>query len=141
MILGGTCTRACKFCHVDTGNPNGYIDINEIENAAKMVDIMGLKYLVVTSVDRDDLPDYGAQHFANVVNAIRERLWGGGTNPATDAETIILNVYDPRILFAPHTYYDYPGNGDFNCYHTGDDAEWDSIGYNISGFEFCPIST
>jgi lipoic acid synthetase len=72
MILGGTCTRACKFCHVDTGNPQGVVDFNEIENASKMVSTMSLKYLVLTSVDRDDLPDYGAGHFANIVNRIRK---------------------------------------------------------------------
>ncbi|MFG1594075.1 lipoyl synthase [Halobacteriovorax sp. CON-3] len=72
MILGGTCTRACKFCHVDTGNPKGIVDFNEIENAAKMVETMSLKYLVVTSVDRDDLPDFGAGHFANVVKRINK---------------------------------------------------------------------
>lgn len=72
MILGGTCTRACKFCHVDTGNPGGKLDLEEISNAAKMAKVMNLKYLVVTSVDRDDLTDYGASHFANVVQAIKE---------------------------------------------------------------------
>lgn len=72
MILGGTCTRACKFCHVDTGNPGGRVDANEITNAVSMVETMGLKYIVITSVDRDDLPDYGASHFANVVSAIKE---------------------------------------------------------------------
>ncbi len=71
MILGGTCTRACKFCHVDTGNPGGTVDENEISNAVSMVETMGLKYIVITSVDRDDLPDFGASHFANVVNAIK----------------------------------------------------------------------
>jgi len=83
MILGGTCTRACKFCHVDTGNPKGLVDPEEIENAAKMVDTMGLKYLVVTSVDRDDLPDFGAGHFANVVSAIEAR------HPDTLVEVLI----------------------------------------------------
>ena len=83
MILGGTCTRACKFCHVDTGNPKGVVDKNEIENAAKMVDTMGLRYLVVTSVDRDDLNDFGAGHFADVVNAISER------HPNTLVEVLI----------------------------------------------------
>jgi len=83
MILGGTCTRACKFCHVDTGNPNGFVDTSEIENAAQMVDTMGLKYLVVTSVDRDDLPDYGAGHFASVVSAINSR------HPDTLVEVLI----------------------------------------------------
>lgn len=72
MILGGTCTRACKFCHVDTGNPQGVVDFNEIENASKMVSTMSLKYLVLTSVDRDDLADFGAGHFANIVNRINK---------------------------------------------------------------------
>ncbi|WP_034728238.1 lipoyl synthase [Bacteriovorax sp. BSW11_IV] len=83
MILGGTCTRACKFCHVDTGNPGGKLDLNEITNAAKMVKVMNLKYLVVTSVDRDDLADYGASHFANVVRAIAE------SRPDTLVEVLI----------------------------------------------------
>jgi lipoyl synthase len=83
MILGGTCTRACKFCHVDTGNPKGVVDEQEINNAAKMVDTMGLKYLVVTSVDRDDLSDFGAGHFSNVVTAISQR------HPDTLVEVLI----------------------------------------------------
>lgn len=73
MILGGTCTRACKFCHVDTGNPGGRVDPNEITNAVSMVETMGLKYIVITSVDRDDLEDSGASHFADVVRAIKEK--------------------------------------------------------------------
>lgn len=72
MILGDTCTRACKFCDVKTGNPKGFINHNEIEDTANMVGIMGLKYVVITSVDRDDLPDYGSGHFANVVSKIHE---------------------------------------------------------------------
>jgi lipoic acid synthetase len=70
MILGDTCTRACKFCNVKTGNPKGWLDLEEPKKASEMVTVMGLKYLVVTSVDRDDLPDYGASHFANVVSQI-----------------------------------------------------------------------
>ena len=70
MILGDTCTRACKFCNVKTGNPKGWIDLEEPKKASEMVAMMGLKYLVVTSVDRDDLADYGAGHFASVVNQI-----------------------------------------------------------------------
>lgn len=70
MILGDTCTRACKFCDVKTGNPKGFINQNEVEDTANMVGIMGLKYIVITSVDRDDLADYGAGHFANVVKKI-----------------------------------------------------------------------
>lgn len=72
MILGDTCTRACKFCDVKTGNPKGFINSHEIEETASMVGIMGLKYIVITSVDRDDLPDFGASHFANVVTKIHE---------------------------------------------------------------------
>lgn len=73
MILGDTCTRACKFCDVKTGNPKGFINHNEVEETANMVSIMGLKYIVITSVDRDDLPDFGAAHFANVVTKIHEK--------------------------------------------------------------------
>ncbi|MBD66865.1 MAG: lipoyl synthase [Halobacteriovoraceae bacterium] len=70
MILGDTCTRACKFCHVKTGNPKGLLDLEEPKKASEMVAMMGLKYLVVTSVDRDDLDDFGASHFAAVVDQI-----------------------------------------------------------------------
>jgi lipoic acid synthetase len=72
MILGDTCTRACKFCNVKTGNPKGVLDLEEPRKASEMVEIMNLKYLVVTSVDRDDLEDFGAGHFANVVNQIHK---------------------------------------------------------------------
>ncbi|MBC7715133.1 MAG: lipoyl synthase [Rhizobacter sp.] len=72
MILGDTCTRACKFCDVKTGNPKKFINHNEVEETANMVSIMGLKYIVITSVDRDDLPDFGAAHFSNVVTKIHE---------------------------------------------------------------------
>ena len=72
MILGDTGTRACKFCDVKTGNPKGVVNHNEIEETAKMVGIMGLKYIVITSVDRDDLKDYGSNHFAHVVSKIHE---------------------------------------------------------------------
>lgn len=71
MLMGEVCTRACRFCSVDTGNPNGYLDIKEPENAAKTVAIMNLDYVVLTSVDRDDLPDGGAGHYALTIQAIR----------------------------------------------------------------------
>ena len=57
MVMGSVCTRACRFCSVDTGNPNGWLDPEEPENTANAVRLMGLKYIVITSVDRDDLPD------------------------------------------------------------------------------------
>lgn len=70
MILGDTCTRACKFCNVKTGNPKGFLDQDEPKKASEMVGIMGLKYLVITSVDRDDLEDLGAGHFAAVIKRV-----------------------------------------------------------------------
>ena len=70
MILGDTCTRACAFCNVKTGIP-GAVDPDEPENVANAVAKMGLNHVVVTSVDRDDLADGGAGHFAAVIRAIR----------------------------------------------------------------------
>jgi len=70
MIMGDTCTRACAFCNVKTGLP-GPLDLGEPERVAKAVQQMGLSHVVITSVDRDDLIDGGASHFANVVRAIR----------------------------------------------------------------------
>lgn len=71
MIMGEICTRACAFCNVSTGRPTA-LDPNEPENVAKAVFQMGLKHVVVTSVDRDDLADGGAQHFVETIRAIRE---------------------------------------------------------------------
>ena len=70
MILGDTCTRACAFCNVKTGLP-GPVDTDEPGRVADAVARLGLKHVVVTSVDRDDLPDGGARHFAATINAIR----------------------------------------------------------------------
>ncbi|WP_446831352.1 lipoyl synthase [Candidatus Foliamicus sp.] len=71
MVMGGVCTRACSFCAVDTGNPSGWLDPEEPANAAETARRMDLRYVVLTSVDRDDLPDGGAAHFARCVRAIR----------------------------------------------------------------------
>lgn len=73
MVLGDTCTRACRFCHVKSGNPGGRVDPSEPEHVADAVLAMGLNYVVLTSVDRDDLCDGGAAHFAACVRAIRRR--------------------------------------------------------------------
>ncbi len=67
MLLGDVCTRGCKFCAVTTGNPRMQLDPHEPEKIAKSVASMNLKYIVLTSVDRDDLPDQGAGHFAETV--------------------------------------------------------------------------
>lgn len=73
MILGKTCTRACRFCAVDTGIP-GLPDSQEGERVAEVALSMGLRYAVITSVARDDLPDGGASAFVETIKAMRERL-------------------------------------------------------------------
>jgi lipoic acid synthetase len=73
MLMGAVCTRACRFCSVDTGNPHGWLDAEEPQNAARTVELMKLKYVVLTSVNRDDLPDGGAAHYAACVRAIKVR--------------------------------------------------------------------
>lgn len=71
MLMGSVCTRACRFCAVDTGNPKGWLDPAEPEKVAQTVKTMGLDYVVITSVNRDDLPDGGAKHYADCVRAIK----------------------------------------------------------------------
>ncbi len=73
MILGRICTRACRFCNVATGKPTP-VDPKEPENTAELVRALGLAHVVVTSVDRDDLPDGGAGHFADTIRAIRAAM-------------------------------------------------------------------
>lgn len=73
MLMGQVCTRACRFCAVDTGNPKGWLDPEEPHNTAETVALMNLDYVVLTSVNRDDLPDGGAAHYAAAIRAIRER--------------------------------------------------------------------
>jgi len=75
MIMGEICTRACAFCNVATGKP-APLDLKEPENVAHAVRTMGLNHVVITSVDRDDLEDGGAQHFVEVIQAIREEAPG-----------------------------------------------------------------
>ena len=82
MLMGGVCTRACKFCSVDTGNPKGWLDQYEPINTALAVKKMNLKYVVLTSVNRDDLDDGGANHYADTVQLIKEH------NPHTSVEAL-----------------------------------------------------
>ncbi|HYM28108.1 MAG TPA: lipoyl synthase [Steroidobacteraceae bacterium] len=82
MLMGAVCTRACRFCSVDTGNPRGWLDAQEPHNAARTVELMKLRYVVLTSVDRDDLADGGAAHYAACVRAIKQR------NPHTAVEAL-----------------------------------------------------
>jgi len=82
MLMGAVCTRACRFCAVDTGNPRGWLDAEEPENVARSVELMGLKYVVLTSVNRDDLADGGSAHYAAAIRAIKRR------NPGTAVEAL-----------------------------------------------------
>jgi lipoic acid synthetase len=82
MLMGAVCTRACRFCAVDTGNPRGWLDSEEPENVARSVELMKLKYVVLTSVNRDDLADGGAAHYAAAIRAIKRR------NPDTAVEAL-----------------------------------------------------
>lgn len=82
MVMGSVCTRACRFCAVDTGNPKGWLDVEEPENTARAVKLMNLSYIVLTSVDRDDLPDGGAAHYAACVRAIKK------STPTTAVEAL-----------------------------------------------------
>jgi len=81
MILGAVCTRACSFCNVATGKP-GALDPHEPDHVAEAVGKLGLHHIVVTSVDRDDLPDGGADHFVRTIRAIRNKA------PATTIEVL-----------------------------------------------------
>ncbi len=82
MLMGAVCTRACRFCAVDTGNPRGWLDPEEPQNVARSVELMKLRYVVLTSVNRDDLADGGAAHYAAAVRAIKHR------NPRTAVEAL-----------------------------------------------------
>ena len=82
MVMGSVCTRACRFCAVDTGNPKGWLDPDEPVNSARAVELMGLEYVVITSVDRDDLSDGGASHYAACVREIKK------LNPNTAVEAL-----------------------------------------------------
>lgn len=82
MILGDVCTRSCKFCATKTGKPLP-VDVNEPSNVAESIRLMGLKHAVLTSVDRDDLPDKGAGHWAATIKDVKR------VNPETTMEVLI----------------------------------------------------
>ncbi|STX51195.1 lipoic acid synthetase [Legionella busanensis] len=82
MLMGAICTRACRFCSVDTGNPHGWLDKDEPNNTANTVFLMNLDYVVLTSVNRDDLADGGAKHYAETIRAIKARC------PSTKVEAL-----------------------------------------------------
>ena len=82
MLMGDVCTRACRFCAVNTGNPRGWLDPDEPANTARSVQLMKLRYVVLTSVNRDDLPDGGAKHYADCVHRVK------ALNPGTAVEAL-----------------------------------------------------
>jgi len=91
MLMGDVCTRACRFCSVNTGNPGGWLDADEPANTAEAVRLMGLKYVVLTSVNRDDLPDGGAGHYAAVVQATK------ALNPETAVEALTPDFLGEKL--------------------------------------------
>jgi len=91
MICGNICTRSCKFCNVTTGKPLP-LDKNEPENIAKAIKLLQLKHAVITSVDRDDIPDLGASHWAKVIRAVRQE------NPDTTLEVLIPDFQGRKDL-------------------------------------------
>jgi lipoic acid synthetase len=108
MVMGAVCTRACRFCSVDTGNPRGWLDADEPANVAASVELMKLKYVVLTSVDRDDLADGGAAHYAACIRAIKQRTPGTAVEALTpdfcgvlnDVETVVdagLEVFAQNV--------------------------------------------
>jgi len=74
MLMGEVCTRGCRFCNVKTGNPKGILDKDEPVKVASAISQLNLDYVVLTSVDRDDLPDEGAGHFAKTVKELKNRI-------------------------------------------------------------------
>ena len=115
MILGDTCTRRCGFCAVHTGRPAPGVDADEPARVAKAAATMGLRHVVVTSVDRDDLPDGGAGHFADTIRAIREQVPGAAVEVLTpdfrgvaDALDIVLEarpeVFSHNMETVPRLY-------------------------------------
>ncbi len=106
MVLGDTCTRACKFCHIKTGNPQGFLDKGEPLKVAQSCLEMNLKYAVITMVDRDDLDDGGAEHLCQVVKTIHkyskttkvEILSGDFTGQEKD----ILKVVNSGLIVFAH---------------------------------------
>ncbi len=112
MLMGEVCTRGCRFCNVKTGNPKGVLDREEPQKVAHAVSQMGLDYVVLTSVDRDDLPDEGSMHFAATVRNLK-----------ISAPDLIVEVLTP----------DFKGNEQFISYIV--DAEPDVFAHNIETVE------
>ncbi len=112
MLMGEVCTRGCRFCNVKTGNPKGKLDADEPQKVAYAISKMGMDYIVLTSVDRDDLPDEGSQHFAKTVRLLKEL-----------SPDLLVEVLTP----------DFKGNEQFISYIV--DAKPDVFAHNVETVE------
>ena len=104
MVLGDICTRRCGFCAVTSGRPADGVDEEEPANVARAVVAMGLDHAVITSVDRDDLPDGGAGHFANVIGAIRRASPGTAVEVLTPDFRGVPEALDVVLGAAPEVF-------------------------------------
>jgi len=104
MILGDICTRRCGFCAVTSGRPEAGVDDGEPEHVAEAVAAMGLRHAVITSVDRDDLPDGGARHWARVVEAVHERNTGCAVEVLTPDFRGVPDALDIVLAAAPEVF-------------------------------------
>jgi lipoic acid synthetase len=104
MVLGDVCTRRCGFCAVTSGRPPAGPDPAEPEHVAEAVAVMGLRHAVITSVDRDDLPDGGARHWARVVEAIHGRSPGTAVEVLTPDFRGVPDALDVVLSAAPEIF-------------------------------------
>jgi lipoic acid synthetase len=104
MILGDVCTRRCGFCAVTSGRPQAGVDPLEPEHLAEAVGAMGLRHAVITSVDRDDLPDGGARHWARVVEAVHARNPGCAVEVLTPDFRGVPDALDVVLAAAPEVF-------------------------------------
>jgi len=135
MILGRVCTRACTFCNVATGRPDR-LDLDEPDHVGQAVAALGLSHVVVTSVDRDDLDDGGAQHFARTIAAIRaaaptttiEVLTPDFLRKESALETVVAarpDVFNHNLETVPRLYAEVrPGARYFHSVRLLDQAKW-----------------
>ena len=112
MLMGDTCTRGCRFCNVKTGNPKGVLDADEPRKVSYAISQMGLDYIVLTSVERDDLPDEGSTHFAKTVRLLKQ-----------SSPQLLVEVLTP----------DFKGNEQYIGYIV--DAEPDVFAHNVETVE------
>jgi len=135
MILGDTCTRHCRFCAVATGSPHGTVDETEPERVARAVSELGLRYVVLTSVDRDDLSDLGAAIFARTASEVRRQESEGRMQSAqsgSSGQSSIASRQSPIPLVEVLTP-DFGGREEFIRQVV--EAEPDVFGHNLETVE------